>query len=373
MTGKVVIARSGATWQSRPGRAPRFHTLTISDVRRETDDAVSLAFAVPARLKRGYRFAPGQYLTLRATIDGEDIRRSYSICSGLDDGELRVAVKRVAAGVFSNFVHDRLKPGDQIEVMTPAGRFTLPPSEAPRTIVAVACGSGITPVMSLLKTVLAREPQSRFVLLYGNRTSRDIIFAEALAGLKDRYLDRLSITHVLSREMQDVPALQGRLDGQRIKLLLRAMPAIDHAFLCGPAAMMDEAGATLAALGLAPEQIHREYFTPGAGGRRAPPPPVVEPSAPPAAIAEIVIDGRRHEVPMPRGMSVIDAARAQGLDLPFSCKGGMCCSCRAKLVSGKAEMAVNYSLQPWEIAAGFILTCQARPLTPRLVLDYDQV
>src|SRR5580704_9238289 len=355
--------------------APRFHRLTISDVRRETPDAVSLAFAVPVRLKRGYRFAPGQYLTLRATIDGEDIRRSYSICSVLDDGELRVAVKRVAGGAFSNFVHDRLKPGDQIDVMTPAGQFTVPlKPEAARTMVAVACGSGITPIMSLLKTVLAREPRSRFVLLYGNRTSRDIIFAEALAALKDRYLDRLSITHVLSREMQDMPALQGRLDGERINLLLRGVPAIDHAFLCGPAAMMDEAGATLAALGLAPEQIHREYFTPGEGRRRAPPPLLVaEPGAPPAAIAEIVIDGRRHEVPLPEGMSVIDAARAQGLDLPFSCKGGMCCSCRAKLVSGKAEMAVNYSLQPWEIAAGFILTCQARPLSPRLVLDYDAV
>jgi ring-1,2-phenylacetyl-CoA epoxidase subunit PaaE len=355
--------------------APRFHKLTISDVRRETDDAVSLAFAVPARLARVYRFLPGQYLTLRADIGGEDLRRSYSICSGLDDYELRVAVKRVAGGAFSNFVHDRLKSGDQIDIMTPAGQFTVPlEPDAARTMVAVACGSGITPIMSLIKTVLAREPKSRFVLLYGNRTGRDIIFAEALAALKDRYLDRLSISHVLSREMQDVPALQGRLDGERIKLLLRAVPRIDHAFLCGPAAMMDEAGTTLAAFGLAPEQIHREYFTPGEGVRRAPRPLTpAEPRAPPVAIAEIVIDGRRHEVPLLEGMSVIDAARAQGLDLPFSCKGGMCCSCRAKLVSGKAEMAVNYSLQPWEIAAGFILTCQARPLTPRLVLDYDQV
>jgi ring-1,2-phenylacetyl-CoA epoxidase subunit PaaE len=354
--------------------APKFHRLIIGDVRRETPDAVSLAFAVPERLARAYRFLPGQYLTLRAEFGGAEIRRCYSICSGLDDGERRVAVKRVAGGAFSNFVHDRLKPGDEIDVMTPAGRFTvlLDPAAA-RVMVGVACGSGITPILSLVKSVLAREPGSRFILLYGNRTGREIIFAEELAALKDRYLDRLSVTHVLSREMQDLPILQGRLDRARIELLLRGMPRIDHAFLCGPAAMMDEAGATFAAFGVAPERIHREYFTPGEGGQVAPVQPRIEPSAEPAAIAEIIIDGRHHEVPLPEGMSVIDAARAQGLELPFSCKGGMCCSCRAKLVSGKAEMAVNYSLQPWEIAAGFILTCQARPLTSRLVLDYDAV
>lgn len=356
--------------------APRFHRLTIGDIRRETPDAVSLAFAVPERLKNAYRFRPGQYLTLRATIDGEELRRSYSICSGLDDyldaGELRVAVKRVFGGAFSNFVHDQLKAGAAIDVMTPAGQFALPPAAGPRTVVAAACGSGITPVMAILKTALAREPETDFMLLYGNRTSRDIIFAEALAALKDRHLGRLSIAHVLSRELQDVPALQGRLDRQRIALLLRGAPPIDHALLCGPAAMMDEAALAFAALGVPAERIHREYFTPGTGGHAAPPRPV-EPAAPPIAIAEVIIDGRHHEVPLPKGVSVIDAARAQGLDLPFSCKGGMCCSCRARLVAGKAEMAVNYALQPWEIAAGFILTCQARPLSPRLVLDYDAV
>ena len=353
--------------------APRFHTLIIGEISRETDDAVSLAFAVPPRLARAYRFLPGQYLTLRATIAGEDIRRSYSICSGLDDGELRVVVKRLDGGVFSHFVHDDLEAGDTIEVMTPAGQFTLPPAAGPRTIVAVACGSGITPVMSHLKTVLAREAESRFVLLYGNRTGRDIIFAEALAGLKDRYLGRFSLTYVLSREMQDLPVLHGRLDGGRITLLLRGVPAIDHTLICGPAGMMDEAVASFAALGVPPERIHREYFTPGEGSQRIALPRPAAPQTEPAAIAEIVIDGRHHEVPLPEGVSVIDAARAQGIELPFSCKGGMCCTCRARLVEGKAEMAVNYSLQPWEIAAGFILTCQARPLSKRIVLDYDAV
>ena len=354
--------------------APRFHRLTVADIRRETPDAVSLAFAVPAPLARAYRFRPGQYLTLRAEIGGVELRRSYSICSGVDDAELRVVVKRVAGGAFSNFVHDRLKRGDRIAVMTPAGQFTLPPADGPRVIVAVACGSGITPVMALLKSVLAREPASRFILLYGNRTGRDIIFAEALAALKDRYLGRLSVTHVLSREPQDVPVLQGRLDGARIATLLRGAPPIDHVFLCGPAAMMDAAIPAVAALGVPRERIHREYFTPGEGAATvAPAPRPPAPIAAPAAIAEIVIDGRHHEVPLPEGVSIIDAARAQGLDLPYSCRGGMCCSCRARLVEGRAEMAVNYSLQPWEIAAGFILTCQARPLTPRLVLDFDQV
>jgi ring-1,2-phenylacetyl-CoA epoxidase subunit PaaE len=362
--------------------APRFHKLTIGDIRRETSDAVSLAFAVPLRLASAYRFRPGQYLALRATLGGEEVRRSYSICSGLDDylqrGELRVVVKRVASGAFSKFAHDALQPGDAIDVMTPAGQFTLPaadtpPADTPRTIAAAACGSGITPVMSLLKTVLVREPESRFVLLYGNRTSRDIIFADALAALKDRYLGRLSVAHVLSREMQDVPALQGRLDRASIGLLLRGTPRIDHALLCGPAAMMDEAAAAFAGLGVPPERVHREYFTPGEGGRHTPLPPPVAAAETPAAIAEVVIEGRRYEVRLEPGISVIDAARAQGIDLPFSCKGGMCCSCRARLVLGKAEMAVNYSLQPWEIAAGFILTCQARPLTSRIVLDFDAV
>lgn len=360
--------------------APRFHRLVVADRRQETDDAVSLAFAVPARLERAYRFEPGQYLTLRAEIGGAELRRSYSICSGLDDylqaGELRVAVKRVPGGAFTQFVHERLRPGDVIDVMTPAGGFTLPPAAGPRLVVAVAAGSGITPVMSHLRTLLAREPASRFVLLYGNRTGRDIIFAEALAALKDRHLGRLSVSHVLSREGQDVPALHGRLDAARIAALLRGTPAIDAVLLCGPAAMMDAAEGAFAALGVAPRRIRRELFAPGTGRPVVPLPvstsvPAV--AEPPVAVAEIIIDGRRHEVPLPAGTSVIDAARAVGLELPFSCKGGMCCTCRARLLAGKAEMAVNYSLQPWEIAAGFILTCQARPLTPRLVLDYDEV
>jgi len=351
----------------------RFHKLAIADLRRETPDCVSIAFAVPPELRRAFRFKPGQYLTLRASPGGADIRRCYSICSGLDDGELRVAVKRVPGGVFSAFA-DHLRVGDALEILPPQGRFTTPlRAAAARNYVAIAAGSGITPVLSLIKSVLAREPKSRFFLLYGNRTSRGIIFAEELARLKDSHLDRLSITHVLSREAQDVPALSGRLDPDHIRRLLPALvpvAAIDRAFLCGPEAMMDAAAATLAAMGLPSDRILREYFLAGEGGHAAPP---VEPAPSPATIAAIIIDGRRHEIPVPANTSIIDAAIAAGLDLPYSCRGGMCCTCRARLVDGKAEMAVNYSLQQWEIAAGFILSCQARPLTDRLTLDYDAV
>jgi ring-1,2-phenylacetyl-CoA epoxidase subunit PaaE len=258
--------------------------------------------------------------------------------------------------------------------MPPQGRFTTPlRASAARNYVAITAGSGITPVLSLIKSVLAREPRSRFFLLCGNRTSREIIFAEALARLKDRHLDRLSITHVLSREAQDVPALSGRLDPDHIRRLLPALvpvAAIDRAFLCGPEAMMDAAAATLAGMGLPPDRTLREYFLAGEGGHAAPP---VEVALSAATIAAIIVDGRRHEIPVPENTPIIDAAIAAGLDLPYSCRGGMCCTCRARLVDGKAEMAVNYSLQQWEIDAGFILTCQARPLTDRLTLDYDAV
>lgn len=347
----------------------RFHALAVADIRRETPDCVSLAFAVPSALRERFRFKPGQYLTLRATLGGVEVRRCYSICSGLDDGELRVAVKHVPGGLFSTFANEALRHGDTVEAMPPEGRFTT--ALAPGTYAALACGSGITPILSLVASLLAREKGARIFLLYGNRTGRDIIFAEALARLKDRYIDRFSVTHVLSREAQDVPALNGRLDREHISRLLPAGP-IDRAFLCGPEAMMDEAGATLAERGLAPAQILREHFrVDGEGPRPAPPPSSVPAAA--ATIAEIVIDGRRHEIAVPDGVSIIEAARAAGLDLPYSCQGGMCCTCRARLAGGRAEMAVNYSLQQWEIDAGFILTCQARPLTPRLTLDFDAV
>ena len=354
--------------------APRFHDLTISDMRRETADAVSLAFAMPEGLRAAYCYTPGQYLTLRATIDGEEVRRSYSICSGLDDSELRVVIKRLANGAFSNWVNEHLHVGDALSVMTPDGRFGVPlePGSA-RTLVAFAAGSGITPVMAILKTVLRREA-GRFFLFYGNRTSADIIFREQLEDLKDRYLSRLSVFHVLSREQQDIPMLNGHLDAEKVRVLMRsAIPvaSVQHAFICGPQPMIEGLEHALIDLGMPRAHVHVERFTPGEGGR--PRPVVVPPEAPAKAIATVISEGARFEFPVAEGEAIIDAAIRAGRSLPYSCKGGMCCTCRAKLVEGKVQMAVNYSLEPWELAAGFVLTCQSRPVTERVVIDYDQV
>jgi ring-1,2-phenylacetyl-CoA epoxidase subunit PaaE len=353
---------------------PRFHTLTVSDVRRETADAVSLAFAVPERLRKAYRYTPGQYLTLRATIDGEDVRRSYSICSGLDDGELRVVVKRLAGGAFSNWVNEHLHADATLSVMTPDGRFGVPiePGSV-RTLVAFAAGSGITPVMAILKTVLRREA-GRFFLFYGNRSVADIIFREQLEDLKDRHLARLSVFHVLSREQQDIAMLNGHLDAEKVRLLMRSVvpvAGVDQAFVCGPQPMIEGLAAVLPALGMALERVHVERFTPGVGGR--PSTIIVASAAPPKAIATAISEGARFDFPVAEGEAIIDAAIRAGRSLPYSCKGGMCCTCRAKLVEGRVEMAVNYSLEPWETQAGYVLTCQSRPLTERVVIDYDQV
>lgn len=250
---------------------PRFHRLAVRDLRREASDAVSLTFAIPQELARDYEFAPGQYLTLRTTMDGEEVRRSYSICSGPDDGELRIAVKKVDGGAFSNWAADELKAGDALDVMTPTGRFGIvhKPDEA-RIHVGFAAGSGITPILSIVRGVLAREPNSQFFLFYGNRATDGIIFREALEELKDRYMERLSVFHVISQEEQDIPILHGRLDGDKVRVLLRSLvPAesIDHVFICGPTGMSEEIEVTCREIGIADERIHVERFV--SGGRQA--------------------------------------------------------------------------------------------------------
>lgn len=354
--------------------APRFHSLTVSDIRHETADAISLGFAVPEALRGEYRYLPGQYLTLRAIIDGEEVRRSYSICSGLDDDELRVVIKRLAGGAFSGWVAERLHLGDRLDVLTPDGRFGVPiEAGSTRTLAAFAAGSGITPIMAILKTVLRREA-GRFFLFYGNRSTADIIFRTQLEDLKDRHLARLAVFHVLSREQQDIAMLNGHLDAEKVRVLMRAlvpMASVDQAFICGPQPMIEGLGTALIELGLPRERVHVERFTPGVGGR--PQPVVVLPSTPAKAIATVISEGARFEFPVADGEAVIDAAIRAGRSLPYSCKGGMCCTCRARLVEGKVDMAVNYSLEPWELQAGYVLTCQSRPITDRVVIDYDQV
>jgi ring-1,2-phenylacetyl-CoA epoxidase subunit PaaE len=355
---------------------PKFHRLAVRDLRRETFDAISLTFAIPDELKGDYAFAPGQYLTLRTTMDGEEVRRSYSICSSPDDGELRIAVKQVDGGTFSNWAMEELASGDELDVMTPTGRFGIAHApEQARIHVGFAAGSGITPIISIVRGILAREPDSRFFLFYGNRTTNGILFREALEELKDRFMGRLSVFHVLSQEEQDIPILHGRIDREKVEVLLRAMvpaSAVDHVFICGPVAMSEEVEATCVDLGIPAEHVHVERFVSEFGGKpRAK--PVIAPEAPPKAVASLIVDGKRKDVPVADGEAILDAALRAGMDLPYACKGGMCSTCRARIVEGETQMGVNYSLEPWELEAGFVLTCQAHPVSARVVVDYDQM
>ncbi|QPC44191.1 phenylacetate-CoA oxygenase/reductase subunit PaaK [Kaustia mangrovi] len=354
-----------------------FETLSVRDVRKETPDAVSVAFDVPPELEDRFGFTPGQYLTLRATIAGEDVRRTYSICSGLDDGEIRVAVKRVEGGRFSGFVNEALKPGMTLDVMAPEGRFTCPATErAGHDYVAFAAGSGVTPVLSIVKTVLAREPDSRFTFFYGNRDTASIIFREALEDLKDRYLDRFTLIHVLSREGQDVDILHGRLSEEKVRAFAQAGlfdPATaDRFFLCGPGDMIDTVETALAGLGVEARRIAVERFTPAGDAAPAAPSERAQEAAREGIEVEVVLDGatRRFELGE-EDASIVDAGHRAGIEIPYSCKGGMCCTCRCKLVEGEVEMAANYALEPWELEAGFVLGCQSRPLTKKVVLDFD--
>ena len=356
---------------------PHFHALRVTDVRRETPDCVSLALKVPPALADRFRYTQGQYLNVRRQIGGAQVRRSYSICSGLDDGELRIAVKEVERGLFSGWANRGLAPGMTLEVMPPEGRFFVPlePAQS-RHYVAFAAGSGITPVLSLARTILAREPGSRFTLVYGNRTLGSVIFNEALEDLKDRYMARFALYHVFSRDVQAVELFNGRVDGAKVGRFLDTLIApesIDEAFICGPASMGDEIKAVLEARGVPAAHIHLERF--GA-------PPPVAGAVPRKARTEtagqkanvtVIVDGVRFDLDLPEdGPSVLDAALKAGADLPYACKAGVCCTCRARLVEGEVRMDANYTLEAAEVKAGYRLTCQSHPITPRVVLDFDQ-
>ncbi len=354
---------------------PRFHSLRVADIRRETPAAVSIAFDIPAALRSLFVFRAGQYLTLRTTLDGTEVRRSYSICTCPEDGELRIGIKHIEGGVFSTWANTSLRPGDSIDVMSPTGRFGLLQNDTPSSLhVGFAAGSGITPVLSILRGVLARDKRAMFFLFYGNRTSGHILFRDTLHDLKDRYLSRLSVFHVLSQEQQDLELLDGRLDDEKVGQLLRHLvpaSAIDDVYICGPSGMSEAIEASVRALGLAEARIHVERFTSIASGRPQSRAPVVDARA--VATATLIVEGTRATVSVAEGEAVLDAALRAGLDLPFACKGGMCCTCRAKLVAGRVTMDVNYSLERWELQAGFVLTCQARPTTDHVVIDYDQM
>ena len=354
----------------------RFHPLEVAEVGRETDDCITVRFAVPPELRPVFAHAAGQHLILKATVGGEELRRTYSVCSAEGSGELVVAVKRQPGGRFSAWAAEALKPGAAVEVMPPAGRFTVEPDPAAaRLYVALVAGSGITPVIAILKTLLEREPRSRFVLVYGNRTTASIIFREELEDLKNRHMTRLSLYHVLSGEPVDVPLLQGRIDPAKLRALCASAidPAAVHAWLlCGPAPMIGELTTTLLDLGIERQRIRFEYFTAEGNQPRQRPTAAPEAGGRHGSRVTVIADGRRTDFDLaPGGPSILDAALAAGADLPFACKGGVCCTCRARLVEGRVAMAANYALEDEELAKGYVLACQSRPLTDRVVLDYD--
>ncbi|HEX4511289.1 MAG TPA: 1,2-phenylacetyl-CoA epoxidase subunit PaaE [Burkholderiaceae bacterium] len=358
-----------------------FHPLRVKAVRPDTEEAMIVTFDVPEGLERDFCFTQGQYLTLRSRIDGEDVRRSYSICAGLDDGELRVGVRRVQGGRFSNWLAQHLRAGDLLDVMPPQGRFfvALDAAQA-RHYLGVAGGSGITPVLSIMKTVLAREPRSRFTLVYGNRRSASTMFKEELEDLKNRYVTRLALHHVFSEERMDSPLHQGLLDRAKLAEFLDGLvsvPAIDHAFVCGPYTMNDEAEAALLAAGMPAERVHIERFgVPVPAGSAASaglvPAQHVEPGDAAQCRVTVIRDGITQEIGYRESDgNLLEAAASAGLDVPYSCKSGVCGTCRAHLAVGQVRMARNFALEKSDLAAGFVLTCQAHPLTPEVTLDFD--
>jgi ring-1,2-phenylacetyl-CoA epoxidase subunit PaaE len=351
-----------------------FHPLRVAEVRPETDDAVSITFEVPPSLAPEFRYLPGQHVTVRAEIDGRDIRRSYSICANAASGVLRIGVKRLAGGAFSTFATSRLAAGDVLEVTPPTGEFTIAPDpRAARHYCAIAAGSGITPVLSLVSTTLQLEPGSHWTVVLGNRQAGSIMFLEDLEGLKDRYPDRLHLVHVLSREDLGLPLFSGRLDSARLEALFDSLvdpSTVDEWFLCGPFDMVQTARAVLSALGVEGSLIHDELFFAGPIDAAALPP---EPEAGEGTVTvELVLEGRRSTTRMLPGTSILDAALRVRRELPYSCKGGMCASCKARLVEGEARMDKNYALIDREVEAGFILTCQAHPVSDRVVVDFDR-
>src|SRR6218665_2218668 len=361
-----------------------FHPLRVRAIEPDTSEAVIVSFDVPEALRETFGFTQGQYLTLRTEIDGQDLRRSYSICAGVDDGELRVGVRKVRGGVFSNWINAQLQPGGRVSVMGRQGRFFVPlEPQARRHHVGIAGGSGITPILSIMKTVLAREPLSRFTLIYGNRLLQSTMFKEEIEDLKNRYMTRLALQHVFSDEHTDAPLNHGVMDRSKIAAFLQSVvPAagIDHAYVCGPFQMNDEAETALLAAGVPEERIHIERFgvaLPGQGqGAVGAVGAVVHEARPgdaETARITIVRDGLSREIAFSKQQpSILAAPSAAGLEVPSSCTSGVCGTCRAKLLEGQVRMERNFALDKKEVAAGFVLTCQAHPLTERVVLSFDE-
>lgn len=350
-----------------------FHELRVTEVSPLTEDAIAVTFDVPPHLKSTFDFIPGQHVTVRAFFDDVDIRRSYSICAPAGSGKLRVGIKRLPGGAFSTHATTQLAAGDVLEVMPPVGEFIIDIDPTrPRKAVAIAAGSGITPVLSLISSSLENEPDSSWTLIYGNRTANSIMFLDELEGLKDRFHPRLQLFHVLSREGSDVPLLSGRIDAEKIKTIhdrLLGSDEVDGWYLCGPYDMVMDARATLTELGARPEKVHDELFFAGPLDQEALPPE--PPSGEGSIDLTVILDGRAVDTRMTPETSILDAALRVRNELPFSCKGGMCATCKGRIEEGEVRMDKNYALVDSEVEAGFVLTCQAHPTTDKVVVRYD--
>jgi ring-1,2-phenylacetyl-CoA epoxidase subunit PaaE len=356
--------------------AVHFHELRINEVKRETGDCVSVCFDVPETLKAAFQYKEGQNLTLRKVINGEEVRRSYSICMAPHENQLRVAIKKVDGGLFSTLANESLKAGDILEVMPPVGKFNAHIKENKAgNFLAIAAGSGITPIMSIIKHSLQVQPDSRFTLVYANRNRSSIIFFEELEALKNKYLQRFNFINILSREKTDADIFYGRIDTKKLTALDKLIPFqnFDDIYICGPEALIFLSSDFFASKGIDKSRIHFELFTtPGqavAGNDKT---DAAETDQSAKSHINIRLDGRSFGFDLAyKGQSILDAALKQGADLPYACKGGVCCTCRAKLVEGKVDMDVNYALEPEEIEQGFILTCQSHPRTETVVVDFD--
>jgi ring-1,2-phenylacetyl-CoA epoxidase subunit PaaE len=358
--------------------ALRFYQLLVKEVRSETADCISVSLAVPEELTAAFRFLPGQYLTFRKFIDGAELRRSYSICSSPNEGDLRVAIKKVENGKFSTYANEQLKAGDVLEVMPPMGNFTPRTEETgPKNYLAFVAGSGITPAMSILKWAMEKDSDSTFTLVYGNRSRNSIIFREAIEALKNKYMLRLRLYHVLSREYMDIPLFSGRLSAGKCAEFCEKLidvNTIDETFICGPEEMILSVKQQLQDQGMPAAKIHIELFTSPDQPKAKHDKWVSAHKADEGAKSRvsITLDGATFDMDIPfNGESILDAALRNGADLPYACKGGVCCTCRALVTEGEVEMEVNYALEHDEVEKGYVLTCQAHPRTERVVIDFD--
>lgn len=377
MTDTVVSDQTSQSELDTSGTGRRqlqFHPLRVAAVERLTQDSVAITFDVPRHLRDEFVFKPGQHLSVRSAVLGDDVRRNYSICAPASSGTLRIGVKRIPNGVFSGFATEKLAAGDTLEVMTPTGSFTVDVDPAAaRNYGMIAAGSGITPVLSIISSVLADEPESTATLIYVNRTTLNVMFLEELEDLKNSYPSRLQLIHVLDEEPVDVDILSGRLDSDRLgRILTNLVTAeeIDDWFLCGPLPMTDAAREVLIGAGTDPDHVHRELFHVGKPGAAAPPPTT---SAQEGSAVTAILDGRTQSFTLPGdGATILDTLMQFRPDAPYACKNGVCGTCRAKVTDGEVRMDVNFALEPNELAAGFVLTCQAHPVSDRVTVDFDQ-